>query len=132
MISIQICLCLITQFNGLPKIQFDLLRLPASRVEPYSCPSKLAYIREGLKKFSEVSANKLVDNESTQNLLIKDVELAEVMTDPEVAEILTELVHLDEDPEMVERERKAELAAKRKRKRRGAGGCGRRRKGAKK
>ena len=134
MICIQICLCLITQFNGLPKIQFDLLRLPASRVEPYSCPSKLAYIREGVKKFSEVSANKLVDNESTQNLLIKDVELAEVMTDnnPEVAEILTELVHLDEDPEMVERERKAELAAKRKRKRRGAGGCGRRRKGAKK
>ena len=81
-----------------------------------------------------MSANKLVDNESTQNLLIKDVELAEVMTDnnPEVAEILTELVQLDEDPEMVERERKAELAAKRKRKRGGGGGCGRRRKGAKK
>ena len=30
--------------------------------------------------------------------------------------ILTELVHLDKDPEMLERERKAELAAKRKRK----------------
>ena len=54
---------------------------PAARVEPYSCPSKLAYIREGLTKFSEVSKNKLVDNESTQNLLIKDVELPEVMTD---------------------------------------------------
>ena len=80
-----------------------------------------------------MSENKLVDNESTQNLLIKDVELAEVMTDnnPEVAEILTELVHLDKDPEMLEREWKAELAAKRKRKR-GGGGCGRSRKRAKK
>ena len=104
--------------------------MPTSRVEAYSCPSKLAYIREGLKKFSEKSKNRLVDNESTQNQLIKDVELAEVMTDnsPEVAAILTELVHLDKDPEMLERERKA---AERKRKRGGAG-CGRSRKRGKK
>ena len=122
------------KFNHVPqKIKFDLLRLPTSRVEPYSCPSKLAYIREGLKKFSEVSENKLMDNESTQNLLIKDVELAEVMTDndPEVAEILTELVHLDKDPDMMDREWKAEQAAKRKRKR-GGGGGSRSRKRAKK
>ena len=123
------------KFNHVPqKIKFDLLRLPTSRVEPYSCPSKLAYIREGLKKFSEVSENKLMDNESTQNLLIKDVELAEVMTDndPEVAEVLTELVHLDEDPDMMDREWKAEQAAKRKRKRGGGGGSRSRKRGKKK
>ena len=74
-----------------------------------------------------------MDNESTQNQLIKDVELAEVMTDnnPEVAAMLTELVHLDTDPEMLERERKAALAAKRKRKRGGVG-CSRSRKKGKK
>ena len=107
-----------------PNIKFDLLRLPTARDGSYSCPSKLDYIREGLKKFAEVSDNKLVDNESTQSLLIKDVELAEVMTDndPEVAEILTELVHLDKDPEMLDREWRAEMAVKGKRKRGGGGG----------
>merc|ERR1712061_138657 len=114
-------------------LKYDLLRLPTSRVEAYSCPSKLTYIREGLKKFSEKSKNRLVDNESTQNQLIKDVELAEVMTDnnPDVAAMLTELVHLDTDPEMLERERKAAFAAKRKRKRGGVG-CSRSRKKGKK
>jgi hypothetical protein len=50
--------------------------------------------------------------------LIKDVELAEVMTDndPAVADILTELVHLDKDPEMLERERKQEAAAAKRKK----------------
>ena len=71
--------------------------------------------------------------DSTKSMLIKDVELAEVVTDndPEVADILTELIHLDMYPEMLDREWKAEIAAKRKRKRRG-GGCKRSRKTAKK
>ena len=46
--------------------------------------------------------------------------------------ILTELVHLDKDPKMLERGRKAELAAKRKIKGGGGGGCSRSRKRARK
>ena len=43
--------------------------------------------------------------------------------DPEVAEILTDLVHLDKDPEMLDHEWK---------RKRGGGGCKRSRKRAKK
>ncbi len=96
--------------------KYDCCRVPPDRVESYSCPDKKDYIRQGLKKFSEVSKNKLVDNESTQNQLIKDVELAEVMTDndPEVAAILSELVLLDTDPAMLEAEAKRKRNAKRR------------------
>lgn len=73
---------------------------------------KIKLIKAGIRKFSgDNSRSKKggakaapsamgIDNLGRQSQFIKDIEMAEVMTDndPKVAEILTSIVYLDEEP----------------------------------
>lgn len=70
-----------------------------SQLKPYLCPEKLDLIRQGIDKFSIEKPNCLLDNATRRDQFIKDVELAEVLSmdcDPKVAQLLGELVFLDE------------------------------------
>lgn len=70
-------------------------------VQKYSCDDKLDLIHQGLVRF----ANEDVDNktlvEPRLSQFIKDVEMAEVITDncPKVAKLLSETAYLDGEPE---------------------------------
>eukprot|EP00095_Tigriopus_kingsejongensis_P009683 maker-scaffold84_size396325-snap-gene-1.17 protein:Tk09683 transcript:maker-scaffold84_size396325-snap-gene-1.17-mRNA-1 annotation:"hypothetical protein EAI_02228" len=77
-----------------------------SQLQAYQCAEKLDLIRAGIETFSVEKPNCLLDNATRRDQFIKDVELAEVLSmdcDPAVAQLLGELVHLDqpvnEDPE---------------------------------
>ncbi|XP_059098018.1 uncharacterized protein LOC131892246 [Tigriopus californicus] len=70
-----------------------------SQLKPYICAEKLNLIRQGIEKFSIERDNCLLDNATRRDQFIKDVEMAEVLSmdcDPKVAELLGEMVFLDQ------------------------------------